>query len=252
MEYTVNQLANLAGVTTRTLRYYDRIGLLAPERVTSAGYRIYGLEQVDRLQQVLFYRELGFELSQIREILDNPDFDVQTALQEHLIQLHSRRNRLSGLIATAERTLQTVKGENTMTDQEKFEGFKQKLVEENERSYGAEIREKYGDVTVNASNAKTMKMTPKEYAAFQETEKELCNALRSAVPTGDATSPEAEHVARLHRQWLEFTWPQYSAEAHRGLVQMYVEDERFAAYYEAIASGAAAFLRDAVLHWLEE
>jgi DNA-binding transcriptional MerR regulator len=148
MEYSINALAKLAGITPRTLRWYDETGLLKPLRTTSAGYRVYGPQQVERLQDILFYRELGFELSAIGAILDNPAFDRQAALQSHLTTLEQQRNRLDALILTVQKTISTLQGETTMTDTERFEAFKRKAVEENETKYGKEAREKYGDEAV--------------------------------------------------------------------------------------------------------
>ena len=143
MEYTVKALADLAGVTPRTLRWYDRIGLLKPLRTTEAGYRLYGPAQLDRLQDILFYRELGLDLASIRTILDDPAFDRQAALQSHLAELEARRARLDDLILTVQRTINDIKGGTKMTDQEKFEAFKRRTVEANETAFGQEIREKY-------------------------------------------------------------------------------------------------------------
>ena len=100
MEYTVKALAELAGVTPRTLRWYDQVGLLKPLRTTEAGYRLYGPQQLDRLQDILFYRELGLDLAAIQAILDDPAFDRQAALQSHLAELKARRTRLDDLILT--------------------------------------------------------------------------------------------------------------------------------------------------------
>ena len=122
MKYTVKQLAALSGVTPRTLRWYDLEGLLKPLRRTDAGYRLYGPQEVDRLQQILFYRELGLELSAIRRLLDDPAFDREAALQSHLAALEARRTRLDALILTVKKTL---KGASMMSDLEKFECFKQ-------------------------------------------------------------------------------------------------------------------------------
>ena len=143
MEYTVKALAELAGVTPRTLRWYDRQGLLKPLRTTEAGCRIYGPEQVDRLQTILFYRELGLELQAIRTILEDPAFDRQKALQSHLAELEARRKRLDGLILTVKNAIIEAKGGNKMSDSQKFEAFKRQIVETNEAHYGKEIREKY-------------------------------------------------------------------------------------------------------------
>jgi len=154
MEYTVNKLAKLAGVSTRTLRYYDELGILKPARINSSGYRIYGEEEVDKLQQILFYRELGVSLTDIKDIINEPSFDRFNALIEHHEKLLEKRNQLDLLIANVEKTIATRKGGIEMSNKEKFEGFKQKLIDENEKKYGKEIREKYGDEKVNESNIK--------------------------------------------------------------------------------------------------
>lgn len=133
-----------------------------------------------------------------------------------------------------------------MRDKDKFEGFKKQLVEDNEARYGAEVRQRYGDAEVDASNRKLMGLSQAEYEAMQALSEKLNDTLRSALQQGDAASPLAQQAAALHREWLCFHWPEYSPEAHRNLAQMYVDDARFTAYYEAIAPGAAAFLRDAV------
>jgi len=154
MEYTVQQLAKTAGISSRTLRYYDEIGLLKPARLTSSGYRIYGPKEVDRLQQILFFRELGVGLEQIREIINDPSFDSLTALREHRVKLLEKKQQLELLINNVEKTIAQYEGRIIMTDQEKFEGFKQKLIDENEAKYGKEVREKYGDEAVDKSYRK--------------------------------------------------------------------------------------------------
>ena len=133
MDYSIQELAALTGVTSRTLRWYDRIGLLKARRLDN-GYRCYGPAEVDRLQQILFYRELGVELEQIRRILDDPAFDPSTALRQHLEALLRQQERVRGLIHTVERTLQSLERKCPMSDKEKFEAFKRQAVEENERS----------------------------------------------------------------------------------------------------------------------
>ncbi|MEG0893136.1 MAG: MerR family transcriptional regulator [Oscillospiraceae bacterium] len=116
----------MAGVSTRTLRYYDEIGLLAPARVADSGYRMYGETEVDALQQILFYRALGVELLKIKALLHTESFDKTAALESHLTALLEKRSQLDTLILNASRTISAMKGETTMTDREKLEGFKQK------------------------------------------------------------------------------------------------------------------------------
>ncbi len=246
MEYTILKLSKIANVSTRTLRYYDEIGLLKPVRISSSGYRIYGKAEVDKLQQILFYRELGVPLENISEIVNAKTFDPKTALRRHYEQLLKRREQLDLLIQNVEKTIQSTQGRIEMSDKEKFEGFKQKMIDENEAKYGKEVREKYGDDTVNKSNEKLKNMTPEQYKEVTELSETLLKKLSQAKAEGDPASPLAQEVADLHRKWLCYFWPSYSKEAHAGVAQMYVDDERFTAYYDKEVPGTAEFLRDAV------
>jgi len=246
MEYTINKLAKIAGISTRTLRYYDELGLLSPARISSNGYRIYGQKEVDQLQQILFYRELGVPLQQIKSILAAKDFDAQAALESHLSALLAKRKQLDLLIANVEKTIKATRGEVYMSDQEKFQGFLQKLVDDNERQYGQEARAKYGTESVDRSNAKVLNMSQDQYAELEKLTAELNETLKAAFEQGDPASELAQKACELHKRWLCFFWDGYSKEAHIGVTQMYVDDPRFTAYYDKIAVGCAAFLRDAV------
>ncbi|WP_417143849.1 MerR family transcriptional regulator [Raoultibacter massiliensis] len=245
--YSVHALAELSGVSVRTLHHYDAIGLLNPKRADN-NYRVYGADEVDRLQQILLYREVGMSLSEIGHVLDGDAFDAERALEEHLVRLVEQRERTNTLIASVEKTLAAQKGITKMEDGEKFEGFKKKLVEENEKQYGREIREAYGDGAVEASNAKLMGMTEAQYQSVQDTETAMKEALLAGMEASDPAGVDAQRAAELHRQWLCAFWKDgtYSKDAHRGITEMYVADDRFKKYYEAIAPGAAEFLRDAV------
>jgi len=251
MEYTINKLAKLAGVSTRTLRYYDERRLLSPQRISSNGYRIYGQAEVDRLQQILFYRELGVELSEIEHILSANDFDSGAALQSHLAALRAKRNRLDTLITNVEKSIRAMKGEIEMTADEKFEGFKTNLINENETKYGDEIRAKYGEDTVKRSNAKVKGMTKEQYAEIERLPQDINDTLKMAFEEGDPQSELARNVCELHKEWLSYFWDEYTKEAHLGLAEMYVADPRFTAYYDKIAPGAAVFLRDAIVIYCE-
>jgi DNA-binding transcriptional MerR regulator len=247
MEYTVQKLGRLAGVSTRTLRYYDEMGILKPARMNSSGYRIYGQAEVDRLQQILFYRELGVSLDSIKEIVTSPSFNGVQALRDHHEELLGRRKQLDLLIANVEKTIASHEGGLTMSDKEKFEGFKQKMIDDNEKKYGAEIRKKYGDDAVNKSNEKLKNMTQEQHDEITRLTQEVIDTLAAAFQTGDPAGGLAQKAADLHKRWLTFYWSEYSKEAHAGVAQMYVDDERFKAYYDAKQPGTAEFLRDAVL-----
>ncbi|MBM7694505.1 DNA-binding transcriptional MerR regulator [Peribacillus deserti] len=246
MEYTVQKLGRLAGISTRALRYYDEIGILKPARINSSGYRIYGVKEVDRLQQILFYRELEISLERIKAIMNDPSFDLNEALKAHREQLLDKRKQLDLIIANVEKTIASSEGRMIMSDKEKFEGFKQKMIEDNENKYGNEIRGKYGNKTVDKANEKVMNMAQEDHEEAGRLAEEIKAALAEARKTGDPSSETAQKAAELHKQWLMFYWSEYNKEAHADLAQMYVDDERFRKYYDEKHPGTAEFLRDAI------
>ena len=250
MEYTVNALSRIAGVSKRTLHYYDEIALLSPKRKSSNGYRIYGEQEIEKLQQILFYRNLGLPLEKIKQILDDAHFDSETALLEHRQHLLTKKAQINQLLNTIDKTLANNRGESKMSDKEKFEGFKKELIEINEEQYGEEIREKYGAEAVEQSKKQFAGLNQVEYERMQQLGTQLLDELKVAMQTTNSKSEEVLKIAAMHKEWLSFTWPTYSKEAHRGVAQMYVDDPRFTKYYdEPAGKGAAAFLRDAIFNY---
>jgi len=252
MEYTVQKLAEVSGLSPRALRHYDKIGLLSPGRRSEAGYRLYGEKEVDMLQQILFYRELGMPLSAIREILSSPSFEKLSALQSHRKLLLSKKERLERLIDNVEASIAAAEGGKIMSDREKFEAFKENLIAENEEKYGAEVREKYGDEAMEKSNARLRDMTKEEFGKIEDITRKVLETLKKAMENGDPYSEKAQEAADLHRQFLSFYSDGYSKEYHRQMADMYVADRRFAAYYEKAGPDAAAFLQKAVYAYTEK
>ena len=247
MEYTIQKLALLAKVSTRTLRYYDEVGLLKPNRINSSGYRIYGEAEVNRLQQILFYREMGMPLKEIKEIMMNPAFDEEKALEEHYRSLLEKKYQIEQLIRTVELTRKACQGGRKMKDVQKFEGFKKENLQENEKKYGKEIREKYGDNQVDESYEKFSNLTKEQYEEMVELGEAILVQLGKAMESDDPSGILAQELAKMHHQWLSYTWPKYSKEAHAGLAQMYVADERFTLFYdEKVKPGSAQFLCEAI------
>ncbi|MGN0381405.1 MAG: MerR family transcriptional regulator [Suilimivivens sp.] len=248
MVYTISELANLAGISTRTLRFYDEKGLLKPTDTSEAGYRFYDEEAVLKLQQIMFFRELDFALSDIGQILSRPDFDRRKALEEHLQVLQKKRERIDALILTVIKTIEELQGGKKMSDKERFEAFKKDMVKENEECYGKEVRAKYGDKAVDASNAAVMGMSREQFDEWKQLENQIKELLGKAVQEGKSPeSAEGKEIARLHRKWCSFTLKTINDEIHAGLAQMYTADERFMAYYDEKVTGCAAFLREAIL-----
>ena len=247
------ELAKLAKVSTRTLRYYDEIDLLKPAYANEAGYRFYGKKEINLLQQILFYRERGFELKVIRDILYQDKFNIIQALEEHLLELEAQKRHMESLIHTVRQTIQSVKGECEMSDAEKFAGFKEEMVAKNERQYGKEIREKYGEEAVDASNQKLRNFTEQDWQRFQELEETILCRLKEYVSGGISPfGEEGKETTLLHKEWLCMTWKSYTKEAHKGVAAMYVCDERFRSYYDRETGGCAEWLKQAVWHWAEQ
>lgn len=251
MEYSIQELARLSGVTTRTLRWYDEIGLLKPSRTAASGYRYYGPAQVDRLQDILYYRALGVGLARIRACLDDPSFDRLAALRSHLAALEAQRDRLDGLIRSVKDTICAQERSEIMNDEAKFEALKRRAVDWNEAAYGAELRERYGPEEVDAVYAAVLALTAEQYQSWSELGEAIRRGLEGAVQAGaDPAGPEGKALTDLHRRWLTVTGNPYDPAKHRGLAELYVADGRFTAYYDRDVPGCARFLRDAVLHWV--
>lgn len=251
MEYSISELSKLAGVSARTLRYYDETGLLKPSRISEAGYRYYDEKQVDTLQQILFYKERGFELKTICQIIHDKDFNMLKAMEEHLLSLEKQKAETEALIQTVKKTIQHMKGKCEMSNKEKFQALKERMVFDNEKQYGEEARQKYGDDAVDNSNKNWMNLSEEKFERWQELDKEILENLEAAVLANkEADSEEAKEIARLHKEWLTISLPNYNAQMHKGIAAMYVADERFTKYYDSKVEGCANFLYEAVKYWI--
>ncbi len=238
--FTVKQLCKMAGVTPRTLHYYDQIGLLRPSQVGENGYRYYGEEALLRLQQILLYRQLDLPLEEIRRILDRPDFDVLRALESHKQELRKRMARMERLAATVDDTILHLKEKKPMSQKQFFAGFS----EEQQAAYEKEAIEMYDPEVVKASNRK--------WKAYPQAEKErilaegnaIYEAIVGAISKGPE-SPEAQAgVERWHRHQQYFWSP--SDEQLLGLGELYNQDKRFKANFDKIDPRLAEFLRAAI------
>lgn len=248
MEYTIHELAQLSGITVRTLHHYDSIGLLHPVRREENGYRMYGENEVNLLQQILFYRELGFPLKRIKQIVYSDDYDQEKELGEQLALLVQKKNQLDVLIANVKKTMETLRGGSTMSDEEKFSGLKQYYIAQNEKKYGDEIRKRYGPEVVDESNERFAQMSQTDWEDAQRLNAQILSLLGKAFATGNPAGADARKVCELHRRWLCMFWGEenYSGEKHVALAQGYVADKRFTEYYDKAGNGCTEFLRDAI------
>jgi DNA-binding transcriptional MerR regulator len=236
---TVKQLASLAGVSIRTLHYYDEIGLLKPDSIASNGYRHYKEQAVLRLQQILFYRELDLSLDSILDLITRPEFDVVRALQAHRASLQERSNRLEQRINTIDKTIEHLEGKREMNQSEFFEGW----TEEKQPEFEKEIRQKYGDHVMDGVtnwNSYTKDQKAAIIAEGQANTQAMANLMDQPVGSPDVQAA----VGRWHQHMEYFYDP--SIERMRGLGQMYVDDPRFTASYEKVRPGLALFMKQAI------
>jgi DNA-binding transcriptional MerR regulator len=245
MLYTVRQLSKLAGISVRTLHYYDEIGLLKPSSLGENGYRYYGDEALLRLQQILFYRELDLSLAEIKMILERPDFDVMKALQAHKLALGQRVERLNRLINTVENTINHLKGTKEMSKKQLFAAF----TEEEERKYAAEAEQIYDPEIVKASQKKWKSYTKEDKQRIADEGNEAYEALVAAIPSG-ASSPQAQDGVELWRKHMDYFWTP-NLDQLLGLAEMYNTDERFKANFDKIDPHLAAFMLEAVRIYVE-
>ena len=202
MKYTIKKLAELAGVTTRTLRYYDNIGLLKPNETNKSNYRIYDEKNVNKLQQIMFYRRLDFPLEQIKRILDDPDFSTINALKQQQQLLLAQKSELEVLLTNIDQTIKYYNGEITMTDTDKFAAFKQQELKQNETNYGSELHEKYDSQTLEKAQQKFGDLTEMEYQQMQTIEQNLIDDLVKLHQNPNLDSELATKIYQEHKQWL--------------------------------------------------
>lgn len=244
--YTVKQLAKMAGVSARTLHYYDQIGLLAPSARSESGYRQYGETELLRLQQILFFKELDFSLSKIRSILDDPDFDTVTALENHRLLLQKQSERTALLLETVDKTIQRLtENSMSMTDKELYEGFTKEQIER----YEKEVEEKFDPQRVQKSKRRIGKMSKQQWQAVKS-EGDRVTHLIADLADRAPDDPEVQTLIARHHAWIENFYPA-PADVYRGLGQMYAEHEEFRAFYEKFRPGLADYMKTAMIHYAE-
>lgn len=244
--YPIGMLAKMAGVSMRTLRYYDQIGLLCPKRADS-GYRVYTSVEVDRLQQILMYRELEVPVDDIKKLLRGKAHNREEILLEQRERLLNRKEKIEVLLRTVDKTLSEARGEIEMSDAEKFDGFVKEQIDKNEQAYGAEVREKYGDKVMDESNAKMGKLSKKEFEALQEQGDVIYKELAACFTSGvDPASSEAQEVVSKHFAYLGNFGDFYTKEVYLNMGEMYAGDERFVAFYDEYATGLANWFKEAI------
>ena len=235
----VSEVAKRTGITVRTLHYYDEIGLLKPSRITEAGYRLYMEQDLEVLQQILFFRELDFPLSDIREIMANPRFDRREALRNHRELLLQKRCRIDGLISLVDKSL---KGEQDMS----FTQFDSSRLEETKRKYAAEAKERWGSTDAYAEYAEKTR-------DYDDPQWKLLNGEGAGILAAfgrnrhlDPASPEAQTLVKQWQDFISANFYTCTKPILACLGEMYIGDDRFTQNIDRHGEGTALFMATAI------
>jgi DNA-binding transcriptional MerR regulator len=246
--YTVKQLSDLTEVSVRTLHYYDEIGLLNPTKVGANSYRYYDDVALLRLQQILFYREIGLELMQIKEVLDSPNFDLLAALRSHRTVLQEKISRLQNLVGTVDTTIMHLAGEVNMSKKRMFEAFS----EEKQKHYERLARLQYGPETVNESIRLWNSYTEDQREAIRQEGGQIYNDVVDAIEA--EKSPQSAEVQAIMQRWHQHLRYFYepTLDILRGLGQGYNSHPDFIANFQKMHPDLPAYLSEAIEQYVDD
>lgn len=250
MTYTVNKLATLAGISVRTLHYYDEVGLLKPTKIEKNGYRQYGQNEILRLQQILFFRELDFSIDEIKRIMSSPSFDMKQALLDHRHMIELKKKRLNGLIKTIDKTLIQLE-KNTPMDEQDLKETYDTFGEDTVKKYAEEVKQRWGHTDAYKQSMERYAKLTKEDIEKYKKDADIFMKKAAEVSVHGALSPEFQEIIAQHFNSLS-TWYEPNFEMYRGLAKMYVEDPRFEAYYEKYKPGLAKIFSEAMIHYADQ
>lgn len=244
MTWTVGEVARLAGITVRTLHHYDQIDLVKPSGHSAAGYRLYDEHDLERLQHVLFYRELGFGLEEIRDVMAAPDFERGAALREQRRLLEVEATRLQALLRAVEAAIAAHDAGISLTEAELFEVFG----DFDPREYSQEVQQRWGHTDAyRESRQRSLRFTQDDWREVAKEGEEIARGFAQVMLSGEAVDgPAVAELVLAHRRHLGRFYD-CSPEMHRGLGDLYVSDARFTTYWDRYAPGLALFVRDAIV-----
>jgi MerR family transcriptional regulator, thiopeptide resistance regulator len=239
---TVGEVAELAGVSVRALHHYDELGLLSPSARSDAGYRLYSRADLERLQEILVWRALGFSLGDIRALLDQDSYDRLSALERQRELVQRDLERLSGLAHGLDRALAAHRNGTTQKETTMFDGL-------DPSEYEDEARERWGHTDAyRESRRRAARYGEAEWRQIRDETEDIERAFAELMRAGEPASGEAARaLAERHRAQISRWFYEGSPQMHRGLAEMYIADDRFAQHYERRAPGLAAYVHDAIL-----
>ena len=239
---TVSEVAELTGITVRTLHHYDELGLLCPSERSEAGYRRYSYDDLARLREILTWRALGFSLGDIRSLLDDPAYERLSALERQRELVRAEIARLGGLAVAVEEAIDAELAGTRLEETKMFDGF-------DASQYEDEVRERWGHTEAYRESARrTQGYGQPEWDEIRREGVEIVDELAGLMRAGEpATGDAARALAERHREYLSRWFYPCSPPMHRGLAEMYVTDERFKRSYERQAEGLATYFHDAIV-----
>jgi len=246
-KYTVKQLAKLAGISPRTLRHYDRIDLLKPAFVGDNGYRYCQHDQLIKLMQILFYRELDFSLTDIKQIITNPNFDMTEALQKHRHLLNLKAKRTKRLIKTIDQILIATKGNQTISASATYQSFDQTDINQ----YKDEVKRRWGHTDAyRQSIERAKKWTKQDLDRIKQQVQDITLKLAKLIDQ-DTKSPRVQALIKQHHAHIN-NFYDCSIDIYRGLGEIYFADPRFAAHYNRVKPGLAEFINQAISYYCNQ
>jgi DNA-binding transcriptional MerR regulator len=243
--YTVGEVAELSGVSVRTLHHYHEIGLLAPTVRSPAGYRLYSPEDLRRLRQILLYRELDFRLEEIADMLASPDSGTDDHLRRQHSLLRARQDRTARLIGAIETEMEARKMGISLTPEEQLEIFGTDKLEE----HAAEAEQRWGNTEAwQQSRRRTAAYTKEDWIAIKAEADANIEGFAAAIRAGEPSDGAvAMDLAEAHRRHLIRWFNDCGYDTHRGLAELYISDPRYMASYDEIEPGFSQYVHDAVM-----
>lgn len=252
MVYKVHEIADIAGISVRTLHYYDEIGLLIPTEKTEAGYRLYNDDDIIKLQQILMLKELGFPLKQIKNLSTRNVLSDQKVLIAQRTVLEKKRERLNQIIATLNNMINGTKELNNMNNKEMFQAFDMTDIENAQKRYADEVREKYPKHLVDECTTKTAAYSKKDWQRVMEAQNNIFRQFASHLEQGvDASAPPVQELVGIFQKHINDCFYTCDNQCLLGLGSMYTCDERFTAFYEKISPGLAQYIQHAIQFYCE-
>lgn len=251
MLYQVKQVADMSGVSVRTLHHYDHIGLLTPKEVSEAGYRLYSDTCLERLQHILFFKEIGFRLEDIKNMLDHPAFQRKAALERQKDILLKKRERIDRMLETADKTIASIEGGAEMKERELFAGLSMKEIAEQQTKYADEARALYGKAMTDQTEKKTAAYTQKDWNGIMSEWGAIYERIAKRMEKGPDNA-EVQKAVGDFRNHISTYFYECTPDIFRGLGDLYTADQRFTENIDRYGKGLSAFLREAIIVYCEK